>query len=67
MQVEVINAQPPKATWPLFHDGKMMGLDKLSGHGRSIESLMERAQQAYLAPGALERKAQEEAEGEHIA
>ena len=29
MAEQLINAQPPKETWPLFFDGNMMGLDKL--------------------------------------
>eukprot|EP01044_Picomonas_judraskeda_P000290 COSAG03_NODE_11_length_23018_cov_29.686461_23_plen_128_part_00 len=34
----IINAAPPRATWPLFHEGKLMGLDKLSGHGRNSDA-----------------------------
>ena len=60
----IINAAPPRATWPLFHEGKLMGLDKLSGHGRSVEDLMEAAQQAYTAPGDLEMEAQERVKAE---
>jgi hypothetical protein len=54
MAEQLINAQPPKETWPLFFDGKMMGLHKLSGHGRSIDDLMKVAQAAYVAPGREE-------------
>ena len=60
MAEQLINAQPPKETWPLFFDGKMMGLDKLSGHGRSIDDLMKAAQAAYVAPGREELKAQQQ-------
>eukprot|EP01043_Picozoa_sp_COSAG02_P019822 COSAG02_NODE_965_length_15584_cov_21.604312_14_plen_89_part_00 len=37
--------------WPLLHEGKLVGLDKLSGHGKSIEDLVALVHQAFEAPG----------------
>ena len=38
----------------LLHEGKLVGLDKLSGHGKSIEDLVNLIKQAYEGPGREE-------------
>ena len=54
MAEQILNATAPRDVWPLLHEGKLVGLDKLSGHGQSIEDLVAAVQRAYEAPGKAE-------------
>ena len=35
MAEQILNATAPRDVWPLLHEGKLIGLDKLSGQNKT--------------------------------